>query len=796
MVCRVCEEVILGENKYCPYCGWSNGSIEVANDKIYFVKQRASEEAVEYVNVKHSGKASVKVKFNIIKNDFIYFENNTQQIDIEIDKDLRIPIYIKSSYAENYESVKSFVIEIESNDFNPGDKLIKREYKNKDIFRKFSKQIELVLAEPKRLKFSRNFIVFNKVNKSADIIISNPNEQDVKIEKYKKEKAVIEFAGLPIISKGDKTKIMVKYSGEKLPQTDFFKTEIIYKIGNVDFIETIYFYICEPEDENGKVGYDNIVAIDFGTSKTTGAYINLNEEKPEIRNLAEIPSSMAYMRGKIPLIGPNAEDKSETAEYIDRIKTHLREDNIIFRNTATNESIPRPSFNVLVDFFKEFKKEYLKDILKIDGGFDARNKYIFTLPILDSSEDSNGNLFEKQEAITRKSAQKVFKNEYFKDDDVHVLKESEAAMFSIIDIIKKHDKGWRNIRLNIDDIICIFDYGAGTLDISFGKFLIKNKGIPTFDIEKKANIGLYKKENSENPVTLGGDVIDDCMLEEFLTANDIEIIDSPIYGKIVSDDSSYSKVEFVNLKKAVRTAKIELSKSWDDLDKDGQPVEPDEYIGEILNFKKSDFERIIDDDINAAIEAMREAMKLADIEPKYIFLVGGSSLLKEIKVKMSEEFGEEKIYSPYDYACEEYENEDDEEIYEKIRYTAVHAVARGAVLSYLTKFSNIINFDIDITSENPQDEINNMFKFKKGESIPTETRPFSIQLSPGKHTLNINAYIKNTNYILGMADIDVQDNGTGVQIKMTINERRNLNLEYKIGKTGDFQIANKFDIIV
>jgi len=831
--CRACEKNILAGNKFCPFCGWLNAKIEVESQINSNMPDNNSigTEFIEDIIINHTGAAHVKAKLSIKNNDFIYFNSDEKQTtkEIIISENTKIPIAFKPTSMEDYKNI-DFILEIVSTDeFGPDP----RPYSKKDYLKTSRVNINVYLHEPKKLKLHNDIIILNKSKRSASFYVSNPGERDIQITKVKPDDP--NFTINPqnaTIAKKDHSKFEISFMGENFPQKyHFSKVEIVYTIGGKEFNDDVCVCVYKQEDDKDAFGYDYIVSIDFGTHKTTGAYLDPTDKDLTIHNLAEeeMPSSIAYDKNGDIWIGTEAESRRYTGEYANRIKKLLCNDTIKFQSDSPEE-ITRPTVDVLADFLREFKNNYLQDVLnKKNGGGRTSNKYIFTLPILDDSleTDGDGSRYRKQEEITLEAAKRVL--QIRENDDIFPLKESKAAVYSIVDIIINRRERFTNIDLNSGDVICIFDYGAGTLDISFGTYSVNDNGKPSF--KTIANIGLFKKEkenenNEAEFVELGGDRIDQTMTDKFIKDYGIEFEDDPDIGgeMVVKNSPHYAKVHKMFFPTAMETVKIELSKSWDNAEVKEVPFLPGAWDMDesYLSFPKETFMDIIDEDIYMAMDAMKKVMdklRSKQIKTKYIFLVGGSSLLKKIKINMKRRFDVDEIYDAYDYGCTKDEREfyeivndgDDgnlsekdlaekDRIYKKIKYEAVHAVARGAVLSYLTKFEDILNFDIAVESENARyDGIKNILGLKKGSAIPTAMNSTTLnKMASDKYIFNlIGKNISGKDRNLGRAIIDTTSfpEYSDVETAIFINDEHKLCLGYKLANKKDDKYiwTNEFD---
>ena len=914
-VCRVCKKKILEKYEYCPYCGWINRRIEIPGDKLYFIKPDKTEDLKTDICIKYEGSTPVNANFEIKGNNSIFFEDGTQTKTFTFDKENynTLTFVFKFESGKHYNDRDSFTLEGTANDYPPmldsiHEEITERPYgKNKmadsDYYRDISIEFEIILSEYTKLETDRALVIFNKSNSTMPELISifNIGECDAVLKNVECDDVNFEIIlpEDPVIIKNKSAVVTINYKGGPLIKDFFKEAQINYMIGNKEDFIKIYFYISEQEEKIDPLGYDNIIAIDFGTSKTAVSYLVLRDlkesEAPEdnIENLIfegkdiveptdSMPSCIGYNGkniyiGELAVLNWNEKDWACT----DRIKTHLRDDKISF---TTGE--PKEVSGVVKDFFKTLKNYHLKKFTEVeeDGHrYPVRNKYIITLPVLDDGEEKENKekLYEKQQDVTIKSAEAVFLTEYMnmKNDDIYTLKESQAAMFSIVNIIQKHPPGWKNINLNSGDIICVFDYGAGTLDISFGIYDIRNDKP---NIIKIADIGRYYNKDNQR-INLGGDRIDNNMFISFLKkmdnmgtktdenvdASDIESIigeggaQKKEYKKsvkfngslssdkedgsdillndengnnillrddngnilfkdkagdttsIASESDYYPGEDLKTIRDAVGKTKIEISESYWETEYGEDKVVvtagfTKDNIDKISTFSKETFKNIISEDINAAIKEMLEVINSNELldgdksKIKYIFLVGGSSLFKEIKEKLSDEFGEGRVYSPYDYAYEDDINDGiDEKIHTQVRKEAVHSIARGAVLSYLTKIENVLNFDVKIQNEDNELDIDNMFDFKKHATIPIKSRTFEISKPVGnvmQYSFNIMACINDNNVdvecLLGKAVITPENFGENSKIFMrtAIDENRKLQVEYSPVRSGTYESANKNEL--
>jgi len=874
--CRACKKKIPAENRFCKYCGWSNGAVRFTQAPIYFIKPSASREKLNAgIRVVYEGAFPVKARCEIKDNACIRFGNNKQEEEFEFaaGKDNEINFIFEFDSEKNRGEKERFVLEISSTDSLPAQSGCLRPYKKEtEYLPKDPVHFEIFLKDPVEPEISREIVVFNKLNRDEpeSLKILNEGELDIEITDIEcaEDTAPIysfEIQGARKLSKGEECAIEIKFIGNLMLKDEPSEAKVKYTVGGKPYAKNFYIYISEQEAEGGELSYHNIIAIDFGTSKTAVAYLSFYESednrKIEDLNFAKgefdakitsIPSSIGYdyTNDDQVLIG-NDVDK-DYIYYTDRIKTQLRNDNITFFSNKRGTT-SKPTNEVVEDFFKTLRDNYLEKLLITPKGTPARNKYIFTLPVLDGGEAQNQEDYQRQREVTCAGAKAVFKNKYLQDNHIDTILESEAAMFSIFDIIQTNERGWKGIELEDGDVICVYDYGAGTLDISFGEYYLGDNGKP--GIRNIDNIGKYMR--NDKSVTLGGDDIDNSMFVKFITDNieneklkfDYKLVSKKNGDDILVSDINdnnvlligeddnisfvdeqgealriskgndlYTDMPLSELRNSIRDTKEQISKGYFK-ENGGEPEERVRpatgsiiYSSESLNFSKNDYARIIEENVTAAIKEIRKMIKkhkkIGD-NLKYMFLVGGSSLSIKVKELLSKEpeLKRIKILSPYDYARQGDERIITDDVHDAVKDTAVHAIARGAVLSYLVKFDDMLSFGIKIESEGTN--IENVLDLPKHTSIPWNTGEFFINGGRTKeYTFRIFADIgppeNKEKYLLGRAVIKAEDLGSeinmpGIYIRASISKSRTMQIQYTTERDcsdEDYLSANEFDIIV
>jgi len=249
--------------------------------------------------------------------------------------------------------------------------------------------------------------------------------------------------------------------------------------------------------------------------------------------------------------------------------------------------------------------------------------------------------------------------------------------------------------------VCVFDYGGGTLDISFGRYKLTD-GVP--GVDTIANLGRYSdKDRPElGKFDLGGNRLDyNLALAVCNSLPEGILLDEPEYdenNKLASAKGfSLNSVLLQGVRwqfyveKIIRDNKEKLSEKWDEIDEVIIDKDEDKYSKHELILDKQIFKDVVYKDLYYAIDAMKETMSKNGISPedlKYIFLVGGSSLIKIIKSRMETEFTPARVYNAYDFSP----GAD----YEKVKREAIYPVVNGAALSYLTRVTDVFDFGVTI----------------------------------------------------------------------------------------------------
>lgn len=275
----------------------------------------------------------------------------------------------------------------------------------------------------------------------------------------------------------------------------FDRGEITVEVPQIGQIHTVQLHPL-PEEEVYTPTYRYIVGIDFGTAKTAVCVADGTLPKPE-PGFVEWPYSKGDLRPKVdsvimypekgglPLFGFDVPIGIEEGDLLIRsIKMRLAEDRVY--------EIPGSGRKAeVLDVVAEYLRFLLRHLEAQDWFADSHDPFsdvlfVMSLPVLDDSV-----LARRQESLTRQAAIKAGLNA----EQVRFFYEPECAA---VDYLRNREKWHLGVRNN--DLLCVYDCGAGTTDISVLRIHIRG-GEVSFTVE--ARVGF--------PV--GGDLIDQLLVE-------------------------------------------------------------------------------------------------------------------------------------------------------------------------------------------------------------------------------------------------------------------------------------------
>ena len=784
MLCRECK-IEIGNSKYCHACGWLNGKVILLTHEL---ELNGSHKSTGIIKMKNEGNGTVSVEVSI--------ENNTGKISfaqgfgqdngtgrkfyIEGRKEKEIPIVF--SLANSGESMNGMNLKIcfTTDDNSPSvrrENCYPRPYKVAQE-RKWHEWISVKLLEPGALEFDKQMLVFDDERKQRILNAKNIGQQDVSLNHgcFSMDDNFSVLIDKAInIAPGESVPITIEMS--RPVQNPYNIMNVAYETEGENKPHSIVLYRRNVIDETPTLLCDKVVAVDFGTSKTAAAYMDVNllsgaEQFSQATNMItldakkksyDVPSCIVYTLNDIIVGRPDAGE-----DLISSMKMYLHQGYI--ETNVQGKTKRRMTQEVITSFLAEIKRRIDAEITEDD------NIYVFTLPVLDN--DSNGDMFTKQKEVTISCAQAAGF-----DGEILTITEPEAAMFYIINAIKDNPDNLNGCELQSGDKICVFDYGGGTLDICFGTYNLCD-GKPT--VKNTVSIGTYRTGNADDDmINLGGDRLDNqmalCVCYQHRDAIELEgaVLDES--GNLKSadfftgDDKPFSTWSWRTYINQIKNRKEELSKQWDS-STDSLPIDKKH---ESVALTRKTFEETVFADLQYAINEMRniiEEKELSDL--KYIFMVGGTSLIKIIKEHLKIAFPRcKRIFNAYDFSIKDSDRDTN---LEEIRQIAVYPVVRGAAISYMTIVTDIFDFDVTIAPVICQDE-RSKIKYSKGERFYGKTRNLSGKSGMGKW--EIFASIEGKEPLnMGIFSIETLDDATpfSVKIRSEVGKDRALKIYYKL----------------
>jgi len=353
------------------------------------------------------------------------------------------------------------------------------------------------------------------------------------------------------------------------------------------------------------------LAIDFGNSNTTVAVWNESLEREELIKIQDITRRYKNPKGHsdsgtycIPsIINFEGNNVLIGQEVFYRGKEfHQGTFRDIKRYIMKRKSLPKDIGGSRLSFYEageKFVSELISRVSKILD--DKIQELIFTLPV-----DAFQHYQEWISEVCRK----------LNIDYYRVLDEPSACAFG-------YDMG-----ANEGEILMVFDFGGGTLDVSIVKF--------EFALNKERKSIVVGKGGS----SIGGIDIDTWIMEDLLKQNDLSV----------------EEVQHIinHLRQNIEDIKIELSFNKEASisvfdDRKGILISAD-YTREIFEkiLIKNNLFNIIQETVDDALEeAALRGIRRREI--KNVLMIGGSSLIPSVKKILEEKFPERvRSYTPFD----------------------------------------------------------------------------------------------------------------------------------------------------
>ena len=704
---RSCDKEI-GTKLYCPLCGYANKEAVLFRDELEINGTEATGEAVLWLENNRFHPINAKVS---VLDSAGYFSLGVGE-EFCLHPSDRLAVKIQYNIPHDLGGKElAFTLCLDSDD-GVLENSPRRPREIKNYWRQVNLPIKVSIVEPGVLSFDKGFYTFGCDCRNVPITLTHTfGLSDVIIksiaitkspERFKiiSNSGTVDFEEL-VIKKGDSTGISLSFDGLFSENLEG-ELEVQYVSGASELSrKTKLFAIKQSTIWAGdatKSIPEYIVAIDFGTSKTTAGYIKVDEifkereggfQFPDVEivkfsqisheGYADIPSIIG-IRGNEYVIGRIADEAHELPR-VNYLKMSLQNEHIEFKSSMfvdgkkREKSETRETIKVLTTYLRELKKYFPDEILDADELNSVM--YVFTLPVLDN-ELEDAPRYTKQEKIMRMAAEMAeYGDKQGGTSNIKTLPESEAALLYILNAHLRGDfKLPRGRTLENGDVIGVFDYGAGTLDVSFGRFTLAD-GIPSID--SLGSIGLFGTDANE---AIGGNRVDNklaiTLINEVLDSdkeqelsNPSLVLDgrNPEVGNVVefesfSDDSpvypQHSSSDFISM--FVRRTKeffaflsdtekaigVDNINPYTHLDPP-KPDNDDQITCEFETFKK-----VVDFDMKQILETMQKSLSEKGIDNlKYMFTLGGSSLIKHISGELNEgqrNRGIRGVFSPYDYS--------------------------------------------------------------------------------------------------------------------------------------------------
>jgi len=791
MYCRVCN-VEIRQSNFCFHCGWMNGEVFLETETL---KLNEDVDIIKTLKIINKYPAEVSVRINIedstgivsFPKSFGKRDSNGVIISVDGEKSADIFLAFKLNGFKKVDTL-SFKLCFESNDNSP--ELTSKEYFhrpfNKRQLRNWEQSVNIEILNSGRLEFDRQMLIFNDKRNEQVCHIKNYGRMSISLseDNFKiPDGYSISLMSKTISDMEATIPITIITTGFKESKTS--SMTINYTSGSKTESKEIILHYDKLIDNLPTNIWDKVIAIDFGTTKTAVACLDVSslnslemltkEVKmiPLGNNSFEIPSCIAYHERHGTEIGEYAKsiEGLSDSEYTENIKMQLVKDKII-----TSKGSILDTQKVIKDFLREIKRIILQR--KIDF---SDSELIFTLPVLDGIGGAD---YEKQKDVTISSAQMVGLGT---NGSISVITEPEAAMYYFINSIKDSSDKWKNFTLKNEDNICVFDFGGGTLDICFGTYSLID-GRPT--VNNIVTVGSYS-DGEGNAINLGGNRFDILMALSVCEDNGIsakELRDDK--NRIVSIDiegSTDNEIKsFINETKML---KEKMSNEWDNMPEEGLAYSMDFGKDGVININKREFRKVINKDIDFAIEKMRNTMLSNNISNlKYIIMVGGTSLIHIIKERLSEEFSSgTKVFNAYDYS-----NFDADVNPNGVRQDSIFPVVRGAAIKYMTTISDIFPINVMLASTSNTD-INIIFR--KGESFREEFKKLNSSKIWGEWVISGSIdggrYYKLGSFII----TEIKNAPPQATIIAKVTKDRAIKVYYRLGNLKETEV-NGFEIFI
>lgn len=345
-------------------------------------------------------------------------------------------------------------------------------------------------------------------------------------------------------------------------------------------------------------------------------------------DLGTTNSCVSVMEGNEPVVIPNSEGKRTTPSIVAFVENGERK----IGDPAKRQAITNPQKTIfsikrfMGETYDKVSKEINRVSFKVEKGDNNTPRVVIDDRKYTPQEISAMVLQKMKKTAEDYLGQEVHEAvitvpAYFSDSQRQATKEAgEIAGLKVRRIINEPTAAALAYGLdkkNIDQKIAVYDLGGGTFDISI----------------LELGDGVFEVKSTNGDTHLGGDDFDqkiiDWLAEEFKKDEGIDLRKDPM--------------ALQRLKEAAEKAKIELSSS-SQTEINLPYIMPVDGIPKHLvrTLTRSQFEKLVDDLVQATIEPCRKALKDAGLsasEINEVILVGGSTRIPAIQQVVEKFFG-------------------------------------------------------------------------------------------------------------------------------------------------------------
>lgn len=345
-------------------------------------------------------------------------------------------------------------------------------------------------------------------------------------------------------------------------------------------------------------------------------------------DLGTTNSCVSVMEGNEPVVIPNSEGKRTTPSIVAFVENGERK----VGDPAKRQAITNPQKTIfsikrfMGEGFDKMSKEIGRVSFKVQKGDNNTTRVVIDDRKFTPQEISAMVLQKMKKTAEDYLGQEVHEAvitvpAYFSDSQRQATKEAgEIAGLKVRRIINEPTAAALAYGLdkkNIDQKIAVYDLGGGTFDISI----------------LELGDGVFEVKSTNGDTHLGGDDFDqkviDWLADEFKKDEGIDLRKDPM--------------ALQRLKEAAEKAKIELS-STSQTEINLPYIMPVDGIPKHLvrTLTRSQFEKLVDDLVQATIEPCRKAMKdagLTNSDINEVILVGGSTRIPAIQQVVEKFFG-------------------------------------------------------------------------------------------------------------------------------------------------------------